>query len=88
MRPGTGFKVVRVERRDTADGPWAPVETVGPKCDEQAGEFGTEGSGFFTRLAPWQGAGTYRLGWKRGERYEYGAEIAVTADQPLVLPPA
>ena len=86
VRPGHGFKVVRVERRDTPDGPWTPVQTVGPKCDEQAGDFGTEGNGFFTRLAPWQGAGTYRLGWKRGNGYEYGAEIAVTADQPLVLP--
>lgn len=85
VRPGHGFRVVRVERREGPDGPWAPVATVGRHCDQQSGEFGTEGDGFFTRLAPWQGPGTYRLGWRRGEGYEYGAEIDVTADQPLAL---
>lgn len=78
VRPGNGFKVVRVERREAAGGPWVPVQTVGRHCDEHSGEFGTEGNGFFTRLAPWHGPGAYRLGWKRGDRYEYGAEIEIT----------
>jgi hypothetical protein len=85
VRPGHGYRVVRVERKESTG--WVPVETVGPKCDQQTGDFGTEGDGFFTRLAPWKGPGTYRLGWRRGDRYEYGADIDVTADQPLAISP-
>jgi Cellulase (glycosyl hydrolase family 5) len=87
-RPGDGRKVVRLERQDATTGRWTPVRTTGPACDEQAGEFLTDGSGFFTRTAAWEGPGRYRLGWKHGGAYEYGAEIAVDADEPLVAPPA
>jgi hypothetical protein len=87
VRPGHGFRVVRVERRDPSSGLWSGVQTVGKECDQQTGDFGTGGDGFFTRLAPWQGPGSYRLGWRRGDGYEYGAVIDVTADEPLALTP-
>ena len=87
-RPGDGTKVVRVERQDGTTGRWNPVRTTGASCDEQAGEFLTDGQGFFTRTAAWEGPGRYRLAWRHGGAYEYGAEIAVDADEPLVAPPA
>jgi hypothetical protein len=85
-RPGDGRKVVRLERQDATTGRWSPVRTTGTACDETAGEFLTEGDGFFTRTAAWEGAGRYRLGWKHGGAYEYGAELDVNADEPLLAP--
>jgi hypothetical protein len=86
VRPGDGRRTVRLERQDPVSGRWNPVRTTGTACDEQTGDFFTEGDGFFTRTAPWEGPGRYRLGWRHGGRYEYGAEIAVDADQPLLAP--
>jgi hypothetical protein len=88
VRPGDGRKVVRLDRQDPATGRWAPVRTTGPQCDEQADEFLTGPDGFFTRTAAWQGPGRYRLAWRHGGAHEFGAEIDVDADEPLIAPPA
>jgi Cellulase (glycosyl hydrolase family 5) len=77
VRPGDGRKTVRVERRDEAADRWVPVRTTGTTCDEADAAFLTEGSGFFTRTAAWDGPGTYRLGWLHGGGWEHGAEIPV-----------
>lgn len=84
VRPGNGRQIVRVERQDPVTGGWAPVDTTGSECDPDTGEFGTEGDGFFLRTAAWQGPSRYRLGWRRGNGYEYGAEIPVR-DEPFVV---
>ena len=85
VRPGDGRKIVRVERQDPKSGLWAPVRTTGTQCDQDSDEFFTETNGFFTRTAPWEGAARYRLGWQHGGRFEYGAEIPVDADTPLLV---
>jgi hypothetical protein len=87
VRPGDGRKTVRVERRDGTTGQWAAVTTTGSTCGADDAAFLTDGSGFFTRTAAWQGPGTYRLGWLHGGGYEYGAAIPVDQGAPLPMPP-
>ena len=85
VRPGDGRKVVRVERQDPTSGLWSGVQTAGTQCDNATDEFFTDGDGFFTRTAPWQGPGRYRLGWRHGGIFEYGAPVDVDDTAPLVV---
>ena len=85
VRPGSGARTVKVERRADGDSAWGVTQTVGQSC--QAGEpgtFTTDKAGWFTRYAPAYGAASYRLVWTRedGTR-EYGAPVAVGADPGL-----
>ena len=77
VRPGSGPKVVRVERRAPGTDHWVHVPTVGETCDDATGAFLTSVDGFFQRLAPWEGPGDYRLGWQHGGFVEHGPPIAV-----------
>jgi hypothetical protein len=85
VRPGDGRKTVRVQRYDEASKRWLPVTTTGSTCDASDESFLTDGSGFFTRTAPWQGPGTYRLSWLHGGFWENGAGIEVAQGDPLLL---
>lgn len=76
VRPGSGRRTVRIERRDEAADRWVPVRTSGTSCDDEAA-FLTEPSGFFARTAPWQGQHTYRLAWLHGGGWEPGPGVPV-----------
>ena len=85
VRPGDGRRTVRLERL-VAPGMWQNVPTSDRSCNQQNGEFLTRTDGFFDALAAWEGPGTYRLGYLHGDgRWEYGAEIAVDAEQPIAV---
>jgi hypothetical protein len=80
VRPGTGQRVVRVERQDAVSGRWSSVRTVGPTCDPQSPEFLTDKAGFFLRTAPAEGASSYRLAWQHEDgSVEVGVPIPVAA---------
>jgi hypothetical protein len=83
VRPGTGQRIVRLERQDPGVG-WRTILTSDRSCNQQNGEFLTLDDGFFSALAAWEGPGTYRLGFRHGDgAWEYGAEVTVDAEQPL-----
>jgi len=78
VRPGSGVKTVRVERRDGTV--WRPVTTWGPRCDSEDGAFYTDATGTFERVAP---AGTepadYRFAWRHPNgAWEHSEPIAAT----------
>lgn len=77
-RPGDGPQVVRVERRIGPD-QWAPVQTFGGvSCGATDRDFVTDRSGFFRRIAPWEGPGAYRLVWQRSATVlEHGPPVWV-----------
>jgi hypothetical protein len=80
VRPGSGQRVVQVERQDPATGTWSPVRTVGPTCDAQSPQFLTDKAGFFLRTAPAIGASSYRLAWQHDDgTFETGVAIPVAA---------
>ena len=87
VRPGSGRKLVRVERQDPASGRWLPIPTARRGCFDATPSFFTEPDGFFVHTTAYLGAGRYRLGWSRGENvWEYGAEVAVDDSAPLAVP--
>ncbi len=83
VRPGTGRRIVRIERRAPGAELWEPVPTIGDTCDEASGAFLTDGDGFFRRTAAWMGPGQYRLGWQHGSFVEYGPAVPV-AEKSLI----
>lgn len=76
VRPGRGPQVVGVEAIDPRTGLWAPVGTVGPRCEGNGPAFLTGRDGFFERLAPAGGATTYRLARRLIDgAWEYGPPV-------------
>lgn len=84
VRPGASRRTVRVER--LVGDEWVPIRVTNTSCGEE-GTFLTDASGYFLRVGRWEGPGRYRLGWQKedGGRWEYGADVDVGADQPIVV---
>lgn len=81
VRPGAGQRTVKVERQDPGSGAWAAVRTYGATCDESDFSFLTDKAGFFLRSAPFAGATSYRLAWRRDDGgWERGVAIPVAED--------
>lgn len=88
VRPGSGRKIVRVERRRLGTDVWAPVQTLGGlSCEQGAPDFLTDENGFFRRAAAWDGPAEYRLGWAHGGGVEYGSVIPVDAQSLIAIAP-
>jgi hypothetical protein len=66
VRGARGPELVHVERRDPGSSAWAPVSVTGQGCD-QGTEFSTDASGAFTRLAPYNGAASYRMSARQAD---------------------
>lgn len=85
VRPGSGQRVVRVERQDPATGAWSAIRTAGPSCDGDSPDFLTDRAGFFLRAASAVGATSYRMVWVHEDgSTEVGVPIPVAAsgDEP------
>lgn len=66
VRPGTGARTVRVERR-TPQG-WTPVATYGSACDGSDHAFVTDGQGAFQRALPaLADPADYRFAWRHAD---------------------
>jgi hypothetical protein len=86
VRPGSGHRVVRVERQDPSTGIWAPAPTVGSGCEPDGTTFLTDAAGFLLRLTPYDGPASYRLSWLTPSgQWLSGVPIAVDAAVPVAL---